>query len=58
MIQFVMTQRFLEGVTANYDGLVTPGVGGCLEVIVSAEYRDVVTSLITARVQVTTSDKM
>ena len=46
-----MTPRFLEG-AGNYDARVTPGDDGCLEVIVSKEYRDVLTSLIIARVQV------
>ncbi|XP_063683213.1 uncharacterized protein LOC134817806 [Bolinopsis microptera] len=50
IVQFVMTPRFLEG-AANYDARVTPGDDGCLEVIVSEEYRNVFTSLLIARVQ-------
>ena len=59
MIQFVLTPRFLEGVTANYDALVTPGDSdvspgdeACLEVIVREEYREVLVSLIAAKMQV------
>ena len=64
MTQFVLNPRFLEGVAANYDALVTPGDSDvapgdepCLEVIVSKEYREVLTSLVAARMQVSTNCK-
>ncbi|KAL5269038.1 hypothetical protein ACHWQZ_G002758 [Mnemiopsis leidyi] len=58
MTQFVLTPRFLEGIAANYDAVVTPGDNGVtpgdepfLNVTVSAEYRDILTSLVAARIQ-------
>ena len=62
MTQFVLTPRFLEGIAANYDAVVTPGDNGVtpgdepfLNVTVSAEYRDILTSLVAARIQVSLS---